>query len=65
LDKLILEFPVKSNRKIETSGVVINTCGWVRGDGYNVLKHVAKAFEVRNKLFLKNYFSIFAFVVYR
>ncbi len=36
-----------ANRKAEVSGVVINTCGWVRGEGYNQLKHVAKAFEVR------------------
>jgi len=27
-------------------GVVINTCGWVRGEGYNQVKHIAMAFEV-------------------
>lgn len=35
-----------SNRKAEASGVVINTCGWIRGDGYTQIKHVAQAFEV-------------------
>ena len=28
------------------SGVVINTGGWVRGAGYDALKHAAGAFEV-------------------
>eukprot|EP00088_Acartia_fossae_P047123 TRINITY_DN5105_c0_g1_i2.p1 TRINITY_DN5105_c0_g1~~TRINITY_DN5105_c0_g1_i2.p1 ORF type:complete len:439 (+),score=74.36 TRINITY_DN5105_c0_g1_i2:50-1318(+) len=35
-----------NNRKAEVSGVVINTCGWVRGEGYNQIKHIAQAFEV-------------------
>ena len=26
--------------------MVINTCGWIRGEGYNQIKHIAKAFEV-------------------
>jgi len=34
------------NRKAEVSGVVINTCGWIRGEGYNQIKHIAQAFEV-------------------
>lgn len=29
-----------------SSGVVINTCGWVKGDGYKHLTHIAQAFEV-------------------
>merc|ERR1719323_3017750 len=33
-------------RKAEVSGVVINTCGWIRAEGYNQIKHIAKAFEV-------------------
>lgn len=37
---------IQTNRKVETSGVIINTCGWVRGEGYNQIKHVAQAFEV-------------------
>jgi polynucleotide 5'-kinase involved in rRNA processing len=28
------------------SGVIINTCGWVKGQGYQLLIHAAKAFEV-------------------
>lgn len=28
------------------SGVVINTCGWVKDEGYKSLTHVAQAFEV-------------------
>ena len=35
-----------ANRKAEISGVIINTCGWVRGEGYNQTKHIAQAFEV-------------------
>jgi len=37
---------MKNNKKAEASGVVINTCGWVRGEGYNQIKHIAQAFEV-------------------
>ena len=37
---------LKVNRKSEVSGVVINTCGWVKGEGYNQIKHIAQAFEV-------------------
>jgi polyribonucleotide 5'-hydroxyl-kinase len=39
-----------ANRKAEVSGVVINTCGWVKGEGYNQIKHIAKAFEARTEL---------------
>lgn len=28
------------------SGVIINTCGWVKGEGYRQLVHIAQAFEV-------------------
>lgn len=28
------------------SGVIINTCGWVKEDGYRSLTHIAQAFEV-------------------
>jgi len=35
-----------ASRKAEIGGVVINTCGWVRGEGYNQIKHIAQAFEV-------------------
>ena len=37
---------LKKNRKAESSGVIINTCGWIKGHGYEHLKHVAQAFEV-------------------
>ncbi|KAL7631662.1 UNVERIFIED_CONTAM: hypothetical protein RMT77_018031 [Armadillidium vulgare] len=33
-------------RKVAASGVVINTCGWVKDEGYKSLTHVAQAFEV-------------------
>lgn len=28
------------------SGIIINTCGWVKGDGYRHITHAAQAFEV-------------------
>ncbi|XP_072354132.1 polyribonucleotide 5'-hydroxyl-kinase Clp1 [Scyliorhinus torazame] len=34
------------NRRAATSGCVINTCGWVKGSGYQALVHAASAFEV-------------------
>jgi len=37
---------ISANKKAEVSGVVINTCGWVRGEGYNQIRHIAQAFEV-------------------
>lgn len=37
---------LSANKKSEVSGVIINTCGWVRGEGYNQIKHTAQAFEV-------------------
>jgi len=37
---------IVSNRKVAASGVFINTCGWVKGDGYRSLTHVAQSFEV-------------------
>lgn len=36
----------KHNRKAETSGIIINTCGWIKGQGYEHLKHIAQAFEI-------------------
>ncbi|XP_071749397.1 protein CLP1 homolog isoform X2 [Lepeophtheirus salmonis] len=35
-----------SNKKADASGIIINTCGWIRGEGYDLIKHIAKAFEV-------------------
>ncbi|XP_049782845.1 protein CLP1 homolog [Schistocerca cancellata] len=37
---------MQANRRANASGVIINTCGWVKGDGYKLLTHVAQAFEV-------------------
>lgn len=34
------------NRRAAVGGCVINTCGWVRGSGYQALVHAASAFEV-------------------
>ncbi|KAG8193368.1 hypothetical protein JTE90_022996 [Oedothorax gibbosus] len=31
---------------VRSSGVIINTCGWVGGHGYDIITHAAKAFEV-------------------
>ncbi|EFX62356.1 hypothetical protein DAPPUDRAFT_120305 [Daphnia pulex] len=36
----------QSRRENAVSGVIINTCGWVKGQGYQMLIHAAKAFEV-------------------
>ncbi|EFX89485.1 protein CLP1 homolog [Daphnia pulex] len=37
---------MEANRQNAVSGVIINTCGWVKGQGYQMLIHAAKAFEV-------------------
>ncbi|KAL4108168.1 hypothetical protein QTP88_018410 [Uroleucon formosanum] len=34
------------NPRINCSGLIINTCGWVKGKGYQHLTHIALAFEV-------------------
>lgn len=31
---------------VKSSGLIINTCGWVKGKGYQHLTHIALAFEV-------------------
>ena len=33
---------MKASRKTDISGVVINTCGWVQGGGYDQIKHIAQ-----------------------
>lgn len=35
-----------SNQQANISGIVINTCGWIRGGGYKSLVRAAEAFEV-------------------
>ncbi|GAB0090459.1 Protein CLP1 homolog [Sergentomyia squamirostris] len=37
---------LKTNKRAKVSGVVINTCGWVKGGGYRHLLHAAKEFKV-------------------
>ncbi|KAJ8950913.1 hypothetical protein NQ318_008351 [Aromia moschata] len=34
------------NKKTRSSGVIINTCGWIKGTGYKQLINSAKGFEV-------------------
>ncbi|CAH0551674.1 unnamed protein product [Brassicogethes aeneus] len=34
------------NKKTRSSGVIINTCGWIKGGGYKQVLHAAKSFEV-------------------
>jgi polyribonucleotide 5'-hydroxyl-kinase len=31
---------------VSVSGAIINTCGWVMGDGYKSVTHIAQSFEV-------------------
>lgn len=33
-------------QKSKSSGMIINTCGWIKGKGYKHILHAAKAFEV-------------------
>ncbi|KAK0164435.1 hypothetical protein PV328_003066 [Microctonus aethiopoides] len=37
---------LQANKKAKVSGIVINTCGWVKASGYKLLTHAAQAFEV-------------------
>jgi len=37
---------MEANKINAVSGVVINTCGWVKAQGYQMLVHAARAFEV-------------------
>eukprot|EP00058_Branchiostoma_floridae_P009643 XP_002595131.1 hypothetical protein BRAFLDRAFT_118599 [Branchiostoma floridae] len=34
------------NRQASVSGCIINTCGWVKGEGYKSILHAAREFEV-------------------
>jgi len=42
----------KDHEPARVSGVIINTCGWVDGAGYNLLVHAAQAFSVNAILVL-------------
>lgn len=37
---------LQGNKKARASGIIINTCGWINGEGYKLLTHAAEAFEV-------------------
>uniref|UniRef100_A0A0A9W5J4 Protein CLP1 homolog n=1 Tax=Lygus hesperus TaxID=30085 RepID=A0A0A9W5J4_LYGHE len=37
---------LQANKKANVSGVIINTCGWVKNEGYKLLTHAAQALEV-------------------
>lgn len=37
---------LKEDKRTMASGIVINTCGWVKGAGYQLLLHAVKAFNV-------------------
>lgn len=37
---------LQTNKKIRSSGMIINTCGWVKGAGYKHILHAAQEFQV-------------------
>lgn len=37
---------MQTNKKIKSSGMIINTCGWVKGGGYKHILHAAEVFQV-------------------
>ncbi|XP_053687675.1 protein CLP1 homolog [Sabethes cyaneus] len=37
---------LEANKKAKYSGMIINTCGWVKGGGYKNILHAVKEFEV-------------------
>ena len=41
-------------RVVKYSGCIINTCGWIKGQGYQSLLHTAQAFEADVVLVLDN-----------
>lgn len=41
----VTQLRLDSNKKAKYSGMIINTCGWVKGGGYKSLVHTAKAFS--------------------
>lgn len=36
---------LQTNKKIKSSGIIINTCGWVKGAGYKHILHAATKFQ--------------------
>ncbi|XP_014210127.1 protein CLP1 homolog [Copidosoma floridanum] len=43
---------LQANKKAKVSGLIINTCGWIKAGGYKMLTHAARAFEVDTILVL-------------
>lgn len=37
---------LQANKRAKHSGMIINTCGWVKGSGYKHILHAVRAFEV-------------------
>lgn len=37
---------LQTNKKIKSSGIIVNTCGWVKGAGYKHILHAATEFQV-------------------
>ncbi|XP_049289666.1 protein CLP1 homolog [Anopheles funestus] len=37
---------LQANKRAKSSGMIINTCGWVKKSGYSHILHTVKAFEV-------------------
>uniref|UniRef100_U5EVR2 Protein CLP1 homolog n=1 Tax=Corethrella appendiculata TaxID=1370023 RepID=U5EVR2_9DIPT len=37
---------LQANKKAKASGMIINTCGWIKGQGYDHIKHISKTFDV-------------------
>ncbi|RZF43747.1 hypothetical protein LSTR_LSTR009170 [Laodelphax striatellus] len=42
----VVQERLQSNKKANASGIIVNTAGWIKGDGYKLLTHAAQAFEV-------------------
>ncbi|XP_050388595.1 polyribonucleotide 5'-hydroxyl-kinase Clp1 [Patella vulgata] len=42
----VINLRCEKSKKTNVSGCIINTCGWIRGEGYNMIKMAAGAFEV-------------------
>ncbi|KAH8384634.1 hypothetical protein KR093_003772 [Drosophila rubida] len=36
-----------ANKRTKSSGIIVNTCGWVKGSGYKHLLHSARAYRAR------------------
>ncbi len=44
----IVEQKGKQNPEFRKGGLIINTCGWIDGTGYDILLHIAQALNVNN-----------------